>query len=77
MQANEKLLQQCSRLLRSVLIPNKDGLLISAVEDEYYGMTGERIPYRQLGFRSFHQMLQENPQLGKLERLPDGNVIVR
>ena len=63
--------------MRSVLIPNKDGLLISAVEEEYIGMTGERIPYRELGYRSFHQMLQNNPQLGKLERLPDGNVIVK
>ena len=30
-----------SQLLRSVLIPNKDGLLFSAEKDEYYGMTGE------------------------------------
>ena len=33
-----------SQLLRSGPIPNKDGLLISAIEDEYYGFRGEKIP---------------------------------
>ena len=76
MQAREKL-QKFSRLLKAVLIPNKDGLLISATEDEYFGMTGERIPYRELGYQSTFQLLQNCPQLVRLERLPDGNLIVR
>ena len=66
-----------SKLLRSVLIPNKDGLLISAVDDEYHGMTGERVPYRELGYQNSFQLLQNCPQLVSIERLPDGNLIVR
>ena len=69
--------QKFSELLRAVLIPNKDGLLISAVEDEFYGMTGERIPYRELGYQNASQLLQNSPHLANIERLPDGNLIVR
>ena len=77
MQAQDQLMQKFSKLLRSVLIPNKDGLLISAVEDEYHGMTGERVPYRELGYQNVFQLLQNCPQLVRIERLPDGNQIVR
>ena len=77
MQGHEKVRQRFSELLRAVLIPNKAGLLISAVEDEYYGMTGERIPYRKLGYQNASQLLQNSPQLANIERLPDGNLIVR
>ena len=77
MQARDELMLKFSKLLRSVLIPNKDGLLISAVEDEYHGMTGERVPYRQLGHQNIYQLLQNCPQLVRIERLPDGNQIVR
>ena len=70
-------MQTFSKLLRAVVIPNKDGLLLSAVDDEYYGMTGERIPFRQLGYQNTHQLLLSNPQLASIDRLPDGNLIVR
>ena len=76
MQAQDQLMHKFSKLLRSVLIPNKDGLLISAVEDEYHGMTGERVPYRELGYQNVFQLLQNCPQLVRIERLPDGNQIV-
>ena len=69
MQARDELMLKFSKLLRSVLIPNKDGLLISAVEDEYHGMTGERVPYRQLGYENIYQLLQSCPQLARIERL--------
>ena len=77
MKDQEPLMEEFSRLLRSVLIPNKDGLLISAVQDEYYSFTGFRIPYRQLGFQSSVQLLQNCPELAIIERLPDGNLLVR
>ena len=63
-------------LLRSVLIPNKDGLVLTAVEDEFYGMTGERIPYRQLGFNTLLQLLESMPELVNIYRL-NGHVMVR
>ena len=37
----QRRLHKFSKLLRSVLIPNKDGLPISAVEDEYYELRGK------------------------------------
>lgn len=74
---HSQLMQTFSKLLRAVVIPNKDGLLLSAVDDEYYGMTGERIPFRQLGYQNTHQLLLSNPQLASIDRLPDGNLIVR
>ena len=77
MPVQEKVMEKFSKLLRSVLMPNKDGLLISAVEDEYRGMTGEVMPYRELGHQNSWQLLQNCPQLVSTERLPDGNVIVR
>ena len=40
-------------------------------------MTGERVPYRELGYQNVFQLLQNCPQLVRIERLPDGNQIVR
>ena len=63
-------------LLRSVLIPNKDGLVLTAVEDEFTGMTGERIPYRQLGFNTLLQLLESMPELATISRV-NGHIQVR
>ena len=65
------------KLLRSVLLPNKNGLLLQSLQDEYVGMTGNIIPLRQLGYNTLLQLLQSMPDLANVEMLPDGNILVR
>ena len=72
-----EILLKFKKLLRSVLLPNKDGLVISALEDEYCGMTGESIPYKQLGYHSLLMLLESVPDLVHISRLANGVTMVR
>ena len=62
--------------LRSVLLPNKKGLLLSVLDSEYYGMLGENIPYTQLGLKSLLSLLRCIPDVVSLSRLGDGRYLV-
>ena len=69
-------LSEVIRRLRSTLLPNKNGLLLRALEQEYYGFFGENIPFQQLGFQDVLSFLRSMPDVMTVRRLPGGNLIV-
>ncbi|XP_060876676.1 uncharacterized protein LOC132949690 isoform X1 [Metopolophium dirhodum] len=46
--------------LKACLISTKGGIQLSQIENEYFKVTGERIPLRQLGFSSLETLLQSS-----------------
>ena len=68
--------EETRRLLRSVLLPNKKGLLLTDLEKEYRGMTGTYIPYRALGYSSFLSLLMDMSDVATMEKLPSGHQLV-
>ena len=62
--------------LRSVLLPNKKGLLLSVLDAEYYGMLGENIPFVKLGHQSLLSFLRSIPDVVSLSRFGDGRYLV-
>ncbi|XP_022167500.1 tudor domain-containing protein 7-like isoform X3 [Myzus persicae] len=46
--------------LKACLISTKGGIQLSQIENEYFKVTGERIPFRQLGFSSLETLLQSS-----------------
>ena len=68
--------EEIRKLLRSVLLPNKKGLLLTDLEKEYRGMTGSPVPYRGLGYSSVLSMLLDMKDVATLEKLPSGHQLV-
>ena len=64
-------------MLRSLLLPNKHGLLVTDLTPEYWGMTGKGIPWRALGFPSLLALLKAMPDTCSLAELPGGELLVR
>ena len=70
-----RLQEETKKMLRSVLLPNKEGLLLSGgfhklfgmkltfiidLEREFLGMVGYSIPWRRLGHMSLLEMVSSN-----------------
>ena len=68
--------EETRKLVRSVLLPNKKGLLLTDLEKEYRGMTGSPVPYRGLGYSSVLSMLLDMKDVATLEKLPSGHQLV-
>jgi hypothetical protein len=58
------------RALRSVLLPNKDGLLLAELEREFRSLVGRDLPYEALGYRSPLMMLQNMQDVVRMEKVP-------
>ena len=65
------------RQLRSTLLPNKNGLVLNALEEEYFAFFGERIPFQQFGFPDLIAFLYSMPDVVTLQRLRGGDLIVK
>jgi len=65
------------RQLRSTLLPNKNGLVPYALEKEYFGFFGERIPFQQFGYPDLIAFLYSMPDVVTLQRLRGGDLIVK
>lgn len=60
-------LESFKKMLRSVLIPSKEGVPVYKIEDEYRGLTCEDIPYRKFGFNSAKEfILKMTPDAARL-----------
>jgi len=75
----EKLLQQTIKNTRSVLLPNRDGLLLDAFEKEYRGFFGFPFPYQRLGFANTMDLVESLHHLNAVgvERLPSGHILLK
>lgn len=61
--------------LKACLLSTKGGIPLSQIENEYFKLNGERIPFRQLGFPSLEALLQSS---GKFDiQNYGGNAIVK
>ena len=74
---SETRLREVKRMLRSLLLPNKHGLLVTDLTPEYWGMMGKGIPWRALGFSSLLALLKAMPDTCSLVELPGGELLVR
>ncbi|XP_035659297.1 tudor domain-containing protein 7-like [Branchiostoma floridae] len=72
---DEKRAKNVVAMLRAVLQSSKEGVLASRVQGEYRGITGEFLPYKQLGFHSLDAYMQSIPDVARIARNRDGEVV--
>jgi len=71
-----RLQEETKKMLRSVLLPNKEGLLLSDLEREFLGMVGYSIPWRRLGHLSLLDMVRSMPGVVVVETLGKGHMLL-
>ena len=72
MNDTSKLLVETQKSIKSLLLTEKNGLIATALEQEYEGIIGDKIPFSQLGFESCLSFLESIPDTVELRPLPDG-----
>ncbi|XP_066268164.1 tudor domain-containing protein 7-like isoform X2 [Branchiostoma lanceolatum] len=72
---DEKRAKNVVAMLRAVLQSSKEGVLASRVQGEYRGITGEFLPYKQLGFHSLDAYMQSIPDVARIARNREGEVV--
>lgn len=65
------LLQSTKKDIRSLLLPNKDGLILKGLQAEHQAVLGCTIPSRKLGFYSDLEFLRSIPDVVEVINLPD------
>lgn len=70
-------LQEIKNFTRSVLLPNKEGLLLDAFEQEFRGIVGIPFPHQHLGFRTSLALLLSMPDEVFVEHLSSGHILLR
>uniref|UniRef100_A0A3P8YWD4 Uncharacterized protein n=1 Tax=Esox lucius TaxID=8010 RepID=A0A3P8YWD4_ESOLU len=58
---------EMKKMLRAVLQSNKNGVSISRLQGDYRSLTGEYIPYKQLGYPSLETLLHSIPSVVRME----------
>jgi len=71
-----RLQEETKKMLRSVLLPNKEGLLLSDLEREFQGIVGYPIPWRKLGHISLLEMVRSMPGVVIVESLGEGHILL-
>ncbi|XP_059865711.1 tudor domain-containing protein 5 isoform X1 [Delphinus delphis] len=76
--SEEERIQECLRKeIRSLLISTKDGLTPEQLEKEYLFMVGNRLPLRNLGYRSTMELVLGMPDVVSVYPCGDGTVILK
>lgn len=63
---------EAKQLLRSLLLPEKNGLILTALEKEYMENVGGIIPFRKCGFQTCLSFLESISDAVEVKRLSDG-----
>uniref|UniRef100_A0AAY3ZZC6 Tudor domain-containing protein 7B n=1 Tax=Denticeps clupeoides TaxID=299321 RepID=A0AAY3ZZC6_9TELE len=63
------------KMLRAVLQPSKSGVPLSRLQAQYKEVTGELIPFKQMGHPTLDALLQSMPHVVQLERSRGGEVL--
>ena len=66
--------EETRKMLRSVLLPYRDGLLLADLPCEYRMTVGSLLPWRALGHPSLLAMLLAMPEVVRVERLAAGHL---
>ncbi|TRY96523.1 hypothetical protein DNTS_014706 [Danionella cerebrum] len=70
--ADEELMK---KMVRAVLQSSKTGVSLSHLQVEYKELTGELIPYKQLGYATLDALLHSMPSVVRLEKGQSGEVV--
>ncbi|XP_052416973.1 tudor domain-containing protein 7B isoform X2 [Carassius gibelio] len=70
--ADEELVK---KMVRAVLQSSKSGVSLSNLQVEYKDLTGELIPYKQLGYATLDALLHSMPSVVKLDKGQTGEVV--
>uniref|UniRef100_A0A672PTQ7 Tudor domain-containing protein 7B n=1 Tax=Sinocyclocheilus grahami TaxID=75366 RepID=A0A672PTQ7_SINGR len=70
--ADEELVK---KMVRAVLQSSKSGVSLSNLQVEYKDLTGELIPYKQLGYATLDALLHSMPSVVKLDKGQSGEVM--
>lgn len=70
--ADEELVK---KMVRAVLQSSKSGLSLADLQVEYKDLTGELIPYKQLGYVTLDALLHSMPSIVKLDKGQSGEVM--
>uniref|UniRef100_A0A8C1DYE9 Tudor domain containing 7 b n=1 Tax=Cyprinus carpio carpio TaxID=630221 RepID=A0A8C1DYE9_CYPCA len=70
--ADEELVK---KMVRAVLQSSKSGVSLSHLQVEYKDLTGELIPYKQLGYATLDALLHSMPSVVKLDKGQSGEVV--
>ena len=76
MEEEDKQLNETKQLLRSLLLPEKKGLILTALEKEYLGHIGCEIPYKSFGFQNSVAFLESISDAVQVQRLSDGKNVL-
>ena len=63
---------EIKQLLRSLLLPEKNGLILTALEKEYADNVGGRIPFQEFGFPNCLSFLESISDAVDVKPLSDG-----
>lgn len=63
------------KMLRAVLQANKGGVSLSRLQSEYKELTGEQIPYKQMGHNHLDALLVSMPSVVRTERSRSGETV--
>uniref|UniRef100_A0A8C2CHE7 Tudor domain-containing protein 7B n=1 Tax=Cyprinus carpio TaxID=7962 RepID=A0A8C2CHE7_CYPCA len=63
------------KMVRAVLQSSKSGVSLSHLQVEYKDLTGELIPYKQLGYATLDALLHSMPSVVKLDKGQSGEVV--
>ncbi|KAL7375178.1 hypothetical protein ABVT39_013255 [Epinephelus coioides] len=63
------------KMLRAVLQANKGGVSLSRLQSEYKELTGEQIPYKQMGHNHLDALLASMPSVVRTERSRSGETV--
>ncbi|KAJ8262554.1 hypothetical protein GJAV_G00167730 [Gymnothorax javanicus] len=63
------------KMLRAVLQSNKNGVSLSQLQADFKDLTGDFIPYKEMGFTSLDAFLDSMSSVVKMERTAKGEVI--
>ncbi|XP_038586418.1 tudor domain-containing protein 7B isoform X1 [Micropterus salmoides] len=63
------------KMLRAVLQANKGGVSLSRLQSEYKELTGDQIPYKQMGHNHLDALLASMPAIVRMERNRSGEMV--
>lgn len=69
MSDNEKLREKLKKEIRAVLLPNKNGLTIEEMEQDYLEIMACRLPYRELGYSTLVHLCQDLSDVVEMTRV--------
>jgi len=71
----DKLRKQAVTLIRSLLISSKGGVPIEKLNRDYREMIGKWIPWRDLGYTSLEEFLDQSPDMCRIAYTPTGIMV--